>query len=320
MNNTAYQKFQDYPISPPGTGCHGSILGKANLGIMAGLSPDEIHANIRGSIPPGNRRVSDHEITEAIKKAMLDHKGTSTLLNGKAYYSSKPKPIIKDGQAVLKKIISQSPIKGDLDLWESSPIRLYDSPAHDAALLLSLLYCPDDMLFIGDKFDDGEPGKNIRSTIDWIKFINSGGRPGAHIIINPVTGSPAPKKTGNGVTLRGDSNIKTFRYCLAEFDALSREDQIRFWTAVKLPVACLIDSGNKSIHAWINVQKLAEVRRPSTWDKVIKHKLYIQGLIPLGVDRACSNPARLARMPGVIRQETEKYQKVLWMSHKGYQS
>jgi len=134
-----------------------------------------------------------------------------------------------------------------------------------------------------------------------------------HIIIPPLNGLPGGKKAGEGTTYRGDGNVKTFKYCLAEFDTLSREDQIQFWTAVKLPIVCLIDSGGKSIHAWLKVSELAQVERLEQWATHIKRRLYDQGLIPLGVDSACSNPSRLSRLPGHLR-DTGKNQRILWLA------
>jgi hypothetical protein len=132
-----------------------------------------------------------------------------------------------------------------------------------------------------------------------------------------LTGTPATSKTADKTTLRGDNNVKAFRHCLAEFDNLTREEQFRFWSAVKLPIVALIDSGGKSIHAWIDIQKLATVTAPDQWQAQIKGRLYDQILTPLGVDGACSNPARLSRLPGHYRTEKGKFQKLLWLSSGG---
>ena len=137
------------------------------------------------------------------------------------------------------------------------------------------------------------------------------------IIINPLTGNPTPTKSGDKTTYRGDGNIAAYRYCMAEFDNLSREDQIRFWSAIKLPIVALIDSGNRSIHAWLDVQKWADVATSDQWQAQIKTRLYDQLLTPIGVDSACSNPARLSRLPGHFREEKQAWQRLLWLSKEG---
>lgn len=185
-----------------------------------------------------------------------------------------------------------------------------------AVLLLETLYAPDDLIFIGEHYDDGILGKTIRTASEWIEHFKAGGATAPHIIINPLDGIPRPPKTGEGLTLRGDANVKTFRYCMAEFDDLGREDQIKFWSAARLPIVALIDSGGKSIHAWIEVAKLARVNNLDEWDEQIKRHLYDRLLIPLGVDRACKNASRLSRLPGHHR-EGGNIQRILWLSKEG---
>ncbi len=187
----------------------------------------------------------------------------------------------------------------------------------DAILLLETLYNRTDLLFIGERVQPGIIGDTIRTTGEWITFLQDGGKTGPHIILNPLTGTPTVKKTGDGETYRGDGNISSYRFCMAEFDTLSRENQIKFWSGVKLPLVCLIDSGGKSIHAWLDVQKLAKVETSEDWQREIKTRLYDQILTPMGVDSQCSNPARLSRLPGHFRTEKQAWQRLLWLSPEG---
>jgi hypothetical protein len=310
-----FARLQNIP-APGGNGCHTQLLSVANLGVLAGYSPEEIQEDIRQAIPSGKRRVSDSEIEAAVYKATSDHK-TITLPTGEKYQRYRPhrqEPIVHNGKTALQRIIEQSNITDDADLWESSPVRPDWTPQEDAANFLFSMFMPDDLIFIGERLEPGIIGQNILTMAGWIKYFQAGGKTAPFLIINPLSGKPATKKNGDGETFRGDGNIKSFRYCLAEFDNLSREDQIRFWTAVKLPIVCLVDSGGKSIHGWIDVQRLADVQSVDDWQREIRQRFYEQGLIPLGVDSACSNPARLARLPGHLRTETGNYQNILWLA------
>jgi hypothetical protein len=242
---------------------------------------------------------------------MQDHNG------GNFTPRPRPEPIVKDRKAALQRVIDQAKISDEVDLIECSPVRLWDEPQGDPVLLLETRYQPDDLVWIGDRHQAGIIGKTIMVVRDWIAYIRCGGKTGPHIIPNPLTGTPATKKTGDGETLRGDGNVSVYRFCMAEFDTLGREDQIRFWSAVKLPLVALIDSGGKSIHGWIDAQKLATVATPEQWATEIKGRLYDRILTPLGVDSACSNPARLSRLPGHFRSETGTFQRLLWLSAKG---
>lgn len=123
----ALDRYQDNLRSarPPGTGCHGWIMSTANLGIMAGIDPQQIHDDLRRSIPRGSRKIPDKEIRDAINKALADFKG------GTFTPRPRPQPIIKDGKAALQRIINQAKISDESDLWESSPIRIDWPPAED---------------------------------------------------------------------------------------------------------------------------------------------------------------------------------------------
>ncbi len=298
-------------IPAPGDGCHPSLLTVANLGVHAGLDGERIFRDIWECIPQGSRRVPDREITDAINKALSDHHG------GTFTPRSRRAPIVHDGKSALQRIISQGKISEEAALRESSPIRLLGKPQDDFALFIETRFKPDDLIFIGDRCEAGIVFKTIRTASGWIAYSRNGGKTAPHIIINPLTGAPAPTKNGDKMTLRGDGNVAACRHCLAEFDNLSREEQIKFWSAAKLPIVALIDSGGKSIHAWLDVQKLAKVETPEQWQTQIKTRLYDRILKPLGVDGACSNPARLSRLPGHYRAEKGKYQRLLWLSPEG---
>lgn len=298
-------------IPPPGKGCHPYLLTLANLGVGAGVSPERLFDNIRENIPKGSRRISDREILGAIDKARVDH--------GNGIFAPNPrsKPIVNDGKATLKSIIGQGKYSDDADLWEASPIRLYDEPQRDAALFFSTVYEPDDLVWIGERYDNGIMGKTIRPAREWVEYLKRGGGTAPHIIVNPLDGIPRKTKAGDKDTLRGDPNVFRFPYCLVEFDNLSRDDQIRFWSAVKLPIVALIDSGGKSLHGWLDAQKLADIGTFEVWQSEIKCNLYDRLLAPIGVDTACSNPARLSRFPGHFRVEKGKWQRLLWLSPEG---
>jgi hypothetical protein len=310
--NSIQAKYQDRlsSIPPPGgNGCHLDLLGIANLGVIAGLNADAIFHDLRANIPTGKRRVSDREITDAIKKALQDHNGQSP-----AVFTRKEKPSF-DGKLVLDRLITRGVATDVASLWESSPVRLDWPPEDDTVHFLSALFLPDDLIFIGNQYDKGTPGDTIRYCQEWIDLIRSGVTPpGPFVCINPLTGKEGIAKTGNP-SFRCDATVNTFRYCLVEFDNLTKDDQVNFWSKSSLPVKALIDTGGKSIHAWLEVSRLADVTSPDDWSIQIKHRLYDLILKHLGVDGACSNPSRLSRLPGFVRPETKKYQSLMWLSH-----
>jgi hypothetical protein len=132
MNSPALSRYQDNLANPrpPGTGCHGWIMSTANLGVMSGRDPQQLHDEIRRTIPTGSRKIPDREITDAINKALSDFKGGA--------FMPKPriKPVVKDGKTALQKIIDQGKISNEADLWEISPIRIDWPPEEDVQYAL----------------------------------------------------------------------------------------------------------------------------------------------------------------------------------------
>jgi hypothetical protein len=118
-----YQSRLESIPAPGGNGCHTDIMGIANLGVIVGLSAERIFLDIRDHIPHGQRFVHDREIWEAINKALADHGGVYIRA-----YVPKQEPIIQHGIATLQRIIQQATITDEVDLWEASPIRLWEAP------------------------------------------------------------------------------------------------------------------------------------------------------------------------------------------------
>ncbi len=312
MNIVEKYKYALQNIPPPGCGCHVSLMRPANYGVIAGLDSEQIFQDIRTSIPLGNRHVPDKEIDDAIRKALSDHsKGTFTP-------KPRPKPLVNDGAKALQQIINQGIYSDLADLWEASPIRLLDTPERDMILFLKIRFKLTDYVFIGGHDEPGILGKNIRTVAEWIFYFEAGGKTAPFIIINPLSGKQGRTKTGS-LSYRCDDTVKEFRLAMGEFDTLDIVSQIRFWTAVKLPVVALIHTGGKSIHGWLDVSRLAKIKTAEDWQTQIKTRLYDKILTPMGVDRACSNPARLSRLPGHYRAEKEQWQRLLWLSAEGRQ-
>jgi hypothetical protein len=122
---------------------------------------------------------------------------------------------------------------------------------------------------------------------------------------------------GDGKTSRRcDAAVCAFRYAAAEFDNLTKPDQLAFWGAViskkLLNVALLMDSGGKSIHAWIRV----DLPDRNEWDRVIGGQFYGEAGVftAMGADRACRNPSRLSRLAGHYRTEKASWQRLLYLN------
>ena len=158
-----------------------------------------------------------------------------------------------------------------------------------------------------DKYLPSDKGWFQRTAGEWLDLIDRySGRPdafglifgdydrraGVWIRFNPLD--------GQGVN---DENVSEYRYALVESDAVSIEKQYSTIKALELPVAMLVHSGKKSLHAIVKIdaKSKAEYR-----DKV--NLLYeVCEANGLHVDQNNKNPSRLSRMPGVQRGDQMQY-------------
>ncbi len=109
---------------------------------------------------------------------------------------------------------------------------------------------------------------------------------GAYIRFNPLD--------GGGVK---DSNVADFRFALVESDEQSVEQQYAIIRQLELPVACLVHSGGKSLHAIVRVGAASREQ----YRERVRYLYQICQKHGLAVDKQNSNPARLSRLPGVWR-------------------
>lgn len=115
---------------------------------------------------------------------------------------------------------------------------------------------------------------------------------GAWIRFNPLD--------GNGCK---NENVTEFKYALVESDTMELEQQNAMIRELELPVACLVHSGKKSIHAIVRIDaaNYDEYRRRVDY---LYNVLKKNGMI---VDTQNKNPSRLSRMPGVTRNGHKQF-------------
>ena len=109
---------------------------------------------------------------------------------------------------------------------------------------------------------------------------------GAWIRFNPLD--------GNGVK---NENVTEYRYALVESDSLDLEMQNAIIKDLQLPVAALVYSGGKSIHAIVRIDAPTKEIYRERVDKLYK----ICDGAGLKIDKQNKNPSRLSRMPGIRR-------------------
>jgi hypothetical protein len=303
-HTTRVQRYQDalsnLPAPGHGHGLHTGLLSVANLGRSAGFMSYSVFRDLRGSVPVGARDVSDAEIRSAVETAFSDNGGSEVPPR-----NWDVRPRVDPG--MLSHLI-EAGIHWTVDrITKASPIEIPPEEDLHAEILLNYLYSPDEILFIGDRYESA-----VQPVSSWLNIHANGAMLGPHIIPNPLTGELGVTKSGNP-SYRSDDCVRDFRFAVVEFDGISILKQTAFWGAVDLPVAAIIDSGSKSLHAWIRVDQ----PNREAWERNVEVALFAQRLVPLGVDAACRNESRLSRMPGFIRPETGRCQRLIYLAPQG---
>lgn len=115
---------------------------------------------------------------------------------------------------------------------------------------------------------------------------------GAWIRFNPLD--------GNGCK---NENVTEYRYALVESDHMEIDQQNAILRELELPIACLVYSGKKSLHAIVRV----DAADYSEYRKRVDYLYEVCQKNGIDVDTQNRNPSRLSRMPGVERGEKKQF-------------
>ena len=113
-------------------------------------------------------------------------------------------------------------------------------------------------------------------------------RAGAWIRVNPLD--------GKGIK---DENVTDYRYVLVESDSLPIAQQNALIHDLELPVATLVHTGGKSLHAVVKIEAAGR----EEYRQRVAYLFDVCEKNGLKIDKACKNPSRLTRLPGFQRGE-----------------
>lgn len=119
---------------------------------------------------------------------------------------------------------------------------------------------------------------------------------------NPEAGAWIRFNPMDGVGVK-DANVADYRYSLVESDGMDIEKQHAIIRELELPVACLVHSGKKSLHAIVRVDAADFME----YKKRVDYLYTICKKNGLEIDPQNKNPSRLSRMPGIIRGEHKQF-------------
>jgi hypothetical protein len=275
----------------------------------AGLAPDAVFVQLRGMYGPD---VSDREIRDLIAWAVSKNpqpcgSGRKGGARNVRSLQAPPKPErVTTGQAIanVEKLLGAFRCD-ESDLYHASPWQPLEDRRVDGLMLLAAHFSKDEYVNVVTDFtieqkDGGEKAnpKGAGRTLlrnEWMRYIRDRGTPqseaGAWIRPNPV------KEHGSG---RGgasaDADVTSFRFCLLESDILPRELQLSLLARLPLPIAAIIQSGGKSVHAWVMLNCANAQEYREAVDRIYRL------LARFGLCPSNKNPSRLSRLPGAQRE------------------
>lgn len=184
------------------------------------------------------------------------------------------------------------------------------NPVHDLVTYLEILFESDENVgYVTESWEkDGKffPKKGCcdRTAGELIQQLNKcGGDIGAVLgDYNPSCGAWIRFNPLDGKGVKNE-NVADFRYALVESDTEEIEKQNAIMRELELPIACLVHSGKKSLHAIVKIDAV-------DYNEYRKRVDYLYNICKkngLEIDSQNRNPSRLSRMPGVMRNGNKQY-------------
>jgi hypothetical protein len=236
-------------------------------------------------LPPWSERELEHKLHDAFR---LASPGTS-FTNFPSSYRS---PVKIAADVAIKNYLKGFRAE-EVDLWQISNPRPPDNWRLDGACLCAMLYNPDDLINIVLDYQLDANGKGCPDGVgitlprdEMIRRLSRGefqSEAGGWLRMNPVSGGIA------------DVNVTAYRFVLLECDGVTLDLQLSLFAKLPLPVAAIIISGGRSIHAWVKM----DCKDPADYLRTVSRMLAI--LAKFGVDTQNKNPSRLSRLPGILR-------------------
>lgn len=128
---------------------------------------------------------------------------------------------------------------------------------------------------------------------------------GAWIRFNPLDGKGCKNE-----------NVTEYRFALVESDDMEIDRQNAIIKELELPVACLVYSGGKSLHAIVHI----DAKDYTEYRQRVDYLYHVCQKNGLKIDIQNKNPSRLSRMPGVMRNGQKQYLLETNLGHENWGS
>lgn len=299
-------------------------IAEQQLGEITWVSPDEGYCRCPGRDRHTNqdgkkdcivyldRIPSLHCVHSSCAPAIVEanRKLRSAILNGCQEGDCKPRKLTTEDKAKLKEREGQERLRQRAakslpqvlanhqwtydQIIADSPVQLAGEERDHWRLLLKK-FKPEDVIWIGDKFDSGkaEHAKHFKTATQWLKESSVSAQ-----FICPATFK-------NNSTARSNDNVLVRRFLVVESDTLAKDQvgAVLKWLRdrVGMDLVAIVDTAGKSLHGWF--------RFPQHEYEVDELKLVLPAL---QCDPKLFTPSQPVRLPGALRDW--KRQKLVYLA------
>lgn len=279
------------PCPPEGKGVHQWLFATACQMARSGARADETTAFLETHAARHDLREIEDAVRNAFDTVRAGNRSPSTSNRYRPVARIQPWP-----KADFDRIerIDRSGY-GLVDLWEESPLRI--DPETPPREVLALLFAPDDLLTAAVVRE----GARTYTLAEWGDSLNR-----CRFLV-PNAAAVRSGLTRDGRTSqRALSMFPRRHYLVIEFDQASLDQQacrIRY-LAAKAPLAMVVFSGSKSLHAWFRCIDPDDDRlRP-----------FFAEACHLGADPATWQRHQLVRLPEGLREGSQNRQSIFYFN------
>jgi RecA-family ATPase len=263
--------------APGNPGRHEAWRSLAYQMVGEGIPEETIFHELRRWIPDKDK--PDSELRRAIAGA---HRRNPTPATGRISNGA-----YDPERKIIRFKAAEAPNRNEIPRSDLSTIEFLTTIFREGEIICATNYSIES----DGKFQPGDAG-TFWTREKWCEEFGKRGETflsgdaGAWIRLNPIK---PDDKSGT------DASIADFRHLLVEFDSKPKDEQWRIFQNSRLPLAAVIDSGDKSLHGWVKIdaKDLTEFRE--------RQKFVYDYLADHIDDGGNINPSRFSRLPGVKR-------------------
>lgn len=242
-------------------------------------------------------------VTERAKAAAPGAKGRAVA----ATTLPPPKPVFRP--MVLKRVAAKTGAIANVYTYAmtASPVPVH---GQDSASVLRWLYpkgSGEKVLIFSDMKSQGQLLWEANKGGTILSCQLPEGPQGVWFLPQPVDGEFHPNpRLGGIMSRRSQESVTAWRYAVLESDEADGDDWLRCLVQMPLRIACICESGGRSIHALVRIDAASK----GDWDAKVGTIKPV--MVTLGADAGALSAVRLTRLPQAKRGE--RVQRLLYLN------